>query len=263
MGFAATMLFWTLLQQPAGMTPEEEKAALDRGQKYLDAVAASWAGKLPQERLLGVYAGRVWMGTYRVSINSAPSGSTAVFQLVERSDLRVFKWQVSNETRVLLDARLLPISGEQTETDNGKTSKLSIMTAYGKWTVKKVKEGKESERNGRLVAGTTGESQFLPLFVRPDDAGMRMFCLTCESGVNDFKRLSGTVEKTINGKSRACQVFQITNLDDHCEQWFFSDDGQPVEVRFNNKPGEMAIRCRPITDEEIGKSLSEPLELSP
>src|ERR1043165_6422863 len=57
---AATLVACTVLQDYAGLTAEEEKAALGRGQKYLDKVAASWIGKLPQERLLGFYAGRLW-----------------------------------------------------------------------------------------------------------------------------------------------------------------------------------------------------------
>jgi len=51
-----------LLQASTGLTEEEEKAHFARGQKYLDKVAAVWSAKLPQERLLGIYMGRTWLG---------------------------------------------------------------------------------------------------------------------------------------------------------------------------------------------------------
>src|SRR3954463_2909444 len=108
----ALLLAAFLLQQGTGMTLEEERAKLAKGQKYLDKVSATWSAKMPQERLLGVYMGRTWVGSLRLSSRAAPAPGPCEFTL--KQDMKFFGRNAQTDLHAILDSKLAPLSAERT-----------------------------------------------------------------------------------------------------------------------------------------------------
>lgn len=255
---SALLLAALLLQQGTGMTLEEERAKLAKGQKYLDKVSSAWSAKLPQERLLGVYMGRTWLGSLRLSIKAAPA--PGAFELTIKQDMKFFGRNAQTDVHAILDAKLAPLSAEWTESVRGKTEKSILTVADGKTTT--ITDG-QPDRGGNSGPGQTVEANLLPLFVRPEEDGLFLLCLIGDKGANTFDRLPDKVDLSVGGKKQACSVLRVGHLSVAPDLWYYSEDGRPLEMRMEAQDGSSFARMRPITENMIGKALNEPLEVKP
>jgi hypothetical protein len=257
----ALLLGALLLQSTSGLTDEEEKAHFARGQKYLDKVAAVWCARLPQERLLGIYMGRTWIGSLRLIIRAAPEGSGGAFEFKSKQELQFAGLVVQTDVRAILDAKLGPLSAERTETIEGRSKKSKVTVANGKWIAS---DDGQPDREGTPGPGQTLEANFLPLFARPDEAGLLIICPIGDKGINTYERLPDKVERTFDGKKQACSVLKVGHLDHNKpDLWYFSEDGRPLEMRLEVEEGSWSPRYRPIAEAALGKTLTEPLEVKP
>jgi hypothetical protein len=257
---AALLLSLMLFQQDPGMTPEQELAQRTTGQKYLDKVSAAWSAQLPQERLLGIYMGRHWMGLVRITLKAAPAGSGAAFDYTLHQEIRVLKHVGTVDLHALLDARLAPVSAERIEVNDGKERKSRIALVDGKRTA--TMDG-YPDREVKPGPGFTIEANLLPLWVPPEEDGLFLLCMIGDKGANSFHRLPEKVERTIDGKKQACSVLKIGHLSAHPDLWYYSEDGRPLEFHPQVEEGTPAARHRPITEAMIGKPLNEPLAMKP
>ena len=256
----ALMLGAVLLQTLTGLTEEEEKAHFARGQKYLDKVAAAWSAKLPQERLLGIYMGRTWMGSLRLTIKAAPAGSGGAFEFISKHEIQIAGRAAQTDVHAILDAKLGPLSAERTETIEGRSKKSKVTVANGKWTAS---EDGHPDREGTPGPGQTLEANFFPLFARPDEAGLLILCPIGDKGVNTFESLADKVERTFDGKKQSCAVLKVGHLDHKPDLWYYSEDGRPLEMRLEVEEGSWSPRYRPVAEAAAGKTLTEPLEVNP
>jgi hypothetical protein len=247
-----------LLQQGTGMTLEEELAKLAKGQKYLDKVSAAWSAKLPQERLLGVYMGRTWLGSLRLSVKAAPA--PGAFELTLKQDMKFFGRNAQTELHAILDAKLAPLSAERTEFVRGNTVKGKLTVADGKIT--SIEDG-HPDRTGTCAPGQTVEANLLPLFVRPEEDGLFLLCFIGDKGANTFDRLPDKVDLSVGGKKQSCSVLKVGHLSGAPDLWYYSEDGRPLEMRMEVQDGSSFARRRPITEDMVGKALNEPLDVNP
>jgi hypothetical protein len=237
-----------LLPQGTGMTLEEELAQLAKGQKYLDKVSSAWSAKLPQERLLGMYMGRTWIGSRRISIKAAPPGSGAAFDYTLHQELKIRTHAGKIDLHALLDAKLAPLSADRTEVADDKVTKSRITWADGKGTASM--DG-YPDREMKPGQGQTLEANLLPLWVRPEEDGLFLLCFIGNKGPNTFHRLAEKVERTIDGKKQACGVLKVGHLSGTHDLWYYSEDGRPLELREEVEVGTPSMRLRPITEAAV------------
>jgi hypothetical protein len=237
--------------------PRQDEEALARGQKYLDKVAAGWAGKLPQTRLNGLYYGRAWMGWMSMTVKAAPAASGGAYEVTLSSEIKIQGMTMTTEGKALLAKNLAPLSAESVETTPAGTEKRSLSVAAGKWKVREEKGAEVKEREGTVGAGMCFEGNLMPLFALPDGEG-RLIAPDSTKGVSDYKKLPGTVERTFEGKKETCMVLEIGHPGSTPEKWFFAADGRVLECQ-----PEAPIKMRPITEAQKGKNLNEPIETKP
>ncbi len=248
-----------LLPQTTVPSPEVEAEQRAKGQKYLDQVAAAWKVKLPQDRLLGLYMGRQWMGTLRLGLKAGPPGG-GTFDFTLRQDCKLYGHSTQVELHAVLDAKLAPLSAERTETVDQKVMKSKLTLADGKWTVA---DDARADRHGTAGPGQTVEANLFPLFVRPEEDGLLVLCPIGDKGANTYVRQAEKVERTFDGKKQACSVLKIGHLSIAPDLWYYSEDGRPLEMRQEVKEGSPSIRLRPIVEAAVGKALTEPIEVKP
>lgn len=238
-------------------TAAQDEEALARGQKYLDKIARSWDGKLPQERLCGVYLGRQWVGTLTLTVKAAPAGSGAAYEVATRGEMAAAGHSTTVEGRALLGKNLAPVSSDSTEKTDGKVERKTITVANGRWKLKTDDDGKVTEKEGPLTPGVTCDAAFLPLFSLPDDAELTILSVDSKKGVYHLKKLAGKRDRTFDGNKMACSVLEMGHPEKAADLWFVSPEGKGLELQAGDSP----VRVRPITEAQKGKPIDEPLEL--
>jgi hypothetical protein len=223
-----------------------DEAALERGQKYLERLAAAWTEKLPPDRTFGIYLGRRWVGEATVSVKAAPQSSTgAVFEWTLRVESNISGSKLSSEDRVLFGPRLALVSARSSEEGpEGKISK-SLSVKDGRWEIRREEMGKATRREGVQGPGTTWSATFLPALVRPQDAELELTALDSDPPGLRFESTPDAARLEIRRGAERRGV------------WTFGKDSRPVEFR----PADSVIRFRPVEPGGAGKDLSEPLEL--
>jgi hypothetical protein len=244
----------SLLGLPAVSAQDDE--ALAKGQKYLDKVAKVWSEKLPQERLCGIYFGRVWVGAMKYTVKAAPSGGAAAFEVTLSAEIEMMGQKMKHEARILHAKNLSPLSGESTEGSPGGDEKKTLTVADGKWRIREEKGGEVKDREGKITPGTIFEATMLPLFALPDE-DCRVNSIDSQKGPHDFKKLAAKADRMIDGKKESCTVLQMVRGTE-IESWYLAADGRALELQ-----PDAPIRLRPITEDQRGKKLNEPLEVKP
>jgi len=239
------------------LAPTQDDEPLAKGQKYLDKIAKVWSEKLPQEKLCGVYFGRVWVGSTTYTVKAAPPGGAATYEITVVAELNLMGQTMKAEYRALLAKDLSPISGESSETEAKSVEKRVLTVADGKWKIREDKNGEVKEREGKIGPGVTFEGNFLPLFAAPDE-DCRILALDSRKSVHDFKKLAEKRELSIGGKKESCTILQIQYEGKEPGSWFFAPDGRAVEFG-----PEGPLRVRAITEAQRGKKLEEPLDVKP
>ncbi len=179
--------------------------------EYLKEIAQAWKEKLPEDRFLGVYVGRKWLGHLRLH--------------VERKTGLV--WTITFQ-----------LQRQKAITDVYMTDSLEIIKVVDRGNELKTKE-----------PGAVWEPLFLPLYKVPDKA--RVYSMSAEDHV-ELRRLPDKVTRTI-GKRGEFGVLQIGQA-----RWYLDADGKPAEYK---KSGHHT-RMRVISEEQVGKDLVEPLDLT-
>ncbi len=255
MRFAAALF----LALAAGPAAAQDPEALARGQKYLDKVAAAWAGKLPQERLVGVYLGRKWVGTLWMRVGAAPKESGAVFELTLKGEIAFMGHSMKAENRSLLAKDLSPVSDEDVKVEDGKTRKLTVTVEKGRWKLRREEKDEVKQDEGTVVPGTTLEANVLPFFVLPDDAEFTLAAPDSKEGPFQFRKRADKKALYMDGKKTDLALLEMSNPGKPPALWYLSPGGEVVEFAVADAP----VRCRPVTEAQRGQPLDEPLELKP
>lgn len=237
----------------------QEDEALARGQKYLDKVAKAWTASLPQERLLGIYMGRQWIGETRIGVRAAAADSGGAFEFRLTGTLSAAGKSRKMESRGILAGNLAPVRIEVRSDEDGKVETTTITVENGAWKRRTEQGGKTTETGGPLKPGTTMEANLLPLFAPPDDADLTLVALDSKKGPTRVRLPAGKGTVFLRGAAVECALVEVAQGSEAPDRWKCVD-GKAVELAAG---GGIPVRMRVIAEAEREKKLDEPLDLRP
>jgi hypothetical protein len=209
------------------------------GETYLEGIGKTWAQKLPEPRILGVYIGRKYLGTVRVSVQA--DGGT--FSLTLAYEL---KTGGQSKSKITLGPKLELIGVEEKRDDVQTT----LTVVKGKWTMRVREKGQDREEQGEAKPAMAWEPMFLPLFAMP------MEPVTLNAG-NGFVPLTMRRGQKVKRLAKEFDCIELIAEGEPPARWYCNDRG-PVEF----KRAGSHVRFRGIAETEVGKDLNEPLELT-
>jgi hypothetical protein len=242
-----------VLASLAAAAPAAPDADLERGQRYLDTVAAAWSRQVPFERVAGVYFDRKWTGTIQVRVSAAPKGSDAAFEVKTEVDVRMLDQVMRHSETVLLTGGLQPVRADGHAVDGQSNKTRTLRVEKGRWMVREDTDGQVKEREGEVRPGLTWDPKMLPLFARPDVETLALERTEADGRV-EYRRLPPR-SSTVDGAGVLLDAYEIKSGDGAPDVWTFRPDGRAYEL----SAADIPLAIRPIEAAERGKDLADRL----
>lgn len=234
-----------LLALAAATCLAQDKAAFEKGQKYLDKVAKVWTAKSPQALLFGLYADAKYIGMMKYTVSSADGG------FVVTGEAQMGGGAMKMSCHGKLGPNLCIVSSEMLDESNEGKTKKTISVTNGKWTLVVDKDGKAETKTGDVGPGLTWGATFLPAFAVPDDAEVGLLEPNAEGKNVVLKKLEAKEKVSVDGKDVECSVLETTKGEEKT-LWLFGPDGAFVEMQHPGSPMHMRI----VTEADLGKDLA-------
>ena len=238
-----------------GADDDPQKAS---GQRYLEKLALLMKDRAPTQVIIGVYHGRKWRTEVRLEISRAPVESGGFLQLTVHSQRQLGEHRIEETGLHLLGYAWQPIRFEDTKTLDGVQRSRAVATLDGnRWKGRITSDGVVEEQEGVVALGACWCPVYLPWLMTPSEdmvltelgPDARTVEVSCTGGRHRGRVGEGRIEWRMDHMRRDGSDFQL----------MIGMDGSVREIRSFQKA---VIRSRRISQDEVGKDLEGPLDLT-